>query len=280
MRGLFIGVTTLDLIYPVEKFPLEDSKTNIEQCLIFLGGPATNAAITFAALGGSATLISAIGKNPWSGLVAERLSKYHVTHVDLVKYAEYDIACSSILVNKRSGLRTVITARPQSLPSNLQGPRLDLQGFDVCCLDGFYGDYVLETLGNKSSDLPVVFDGGSFKPRTDEILSFVNYPIFSERFEFADEETLTTSLAKRQILRYAVTAGSKSISYLDHGVSGEIAVDPVEAIDTLAAGDVFHGAFAYFILQHRLAFRQALIESMQVAAQSTRFLGPRSWMEK
>ena len=66
MKGLFLGLSTIDLLYPVHHFPDEDSKVKADSYYTFLGGPATNAAITFAALGGDATLVSAIGYNHWS----------------------------------------------------------------------------------------------------------------------------------------------------------------------------------------------------------------------
>ena len=63
--GLFVGLTTLDCIYQVSRLPASDEKMVAEACLLVAGGPATNAAIAFAALGNRATLVAALGQHPW-----------------------------------------------------------------------------------------------------------------------------------------------------------------------------------------------------------------------
>ncbi len=52
--GLFLGSTTLDLVHYVDRFPAPDEKLEADARRIGAGGPAANAAATFAALGGQA----------------------------------------------------------------------------------------------------------------------------------------------------------------------------------------------------------------------------------
>jgi len=120
MKGMFIGITAIDLIYPLDHFPEEDSKTNVSDHLIHLGGPATNAAITFAALGGDATLISAIGESSWTAFIRERLRQYGVHHIDLAEGTHFKPTISSILVNQSSGFRTVVTSKEKELEYQIQ----------------------------------------------------------------------------------------------------------------------------------------------------------------
>lgn len=277
MSGLFIGVTTLDLIYPIAHYPEEDSKTNVDQHDLFLGGPATNAAITFAALGGKATLISSVGNNEWSTMIKDRLRSLGVTHIDLVAGFDYQVACSSILVNIKSGLRTVVTSKPQNLPTDFHIPIIANEEYDVCGLDGFYPGVAIEIIDRGFSG-PVVFDGGSYKRDTDKLLHRVTHPIFSERFSFPDGRDLDEEMSKICKKQYAITCGERPIRYFDKGISQFMAVPQVPAVDTLAAGDIFHGAFAWYILQHRGDFTKALRSSTAIAQQSIRFLGPRKWI--
>ena len=72
-RGLFVGVTTMDLVYPFPGFPEENTKNKTDGLLIDIGGPATNAAFAFTVLGGEATLVSMVGQNPMSLFIKDRL---------------------------------------------------------------------------------------------------------------------------------------------------------------------------------------------------------------
>ncbi len=55
-----------------------------------------------------------------------------------------------------------------------------------------------------------------------------------------------------------------------------VAVPQINPVDTLGAGDIFHGAFCYYILQRD--FPSALAAASQVAARSCEFFGTRSWV--
>ena len=65
-KALFAGLTTIDIQYFVETFPASNIKVKTAPPGILIGGPATNAAIAFAALNGTAALASATGKNAFS----------------------------------------------------------------------------------------------------------------------------------------------------------------------------------------------------------------------
>jgi sugar/nucleoside kinase (ribokinase family) len=74
-----------------------------------------------------------------------------------------------------------------------------------------------------------------------------------------------------------MSQGAREILYSDRGIVGEVAVPPIQAIDTLGAGDILHGAFCHFILQY--SFIESLKQASQVASMSCQFFGTRQWME-
>ena len=65
-RVLFLGRTTLDLLYRLDGMPEEDTKVYARDLQTAPGGPALNAAVTHALLGGRSMLISAVaaGRGP------------------------------------------------------------------------------------------------------------------------------------------------------------------------------------------------------------------------
>ncbi len=278
MRGLFVGLTSIDIIYPLEYFPLEDTKNKTGEEIIDIGGPATNAAFTFRALGGDATLISLLGNTPFSAFIQERLEQYGIRHLDLNPAYTGSPEIASILVNKKNGSRTVATVKPRS-GVDFKLPLPELSGFDVICADGFFGRYLLKLLLRNEGSVPVVFDGGSYKTDTDAVLDFVNYPILSERFAFPGKEAVVPRLQAKKIRKIAITRGEKPIRVFVDGSEELLEVPKVTAVDTLGAGDIFHGAFCKYILEDPSDFRKALLRSSGIASHSCKFPGPRRWTD-
>lgn len=87
-------------------------------------------------------------------------------------------------------------------------------------------------------------------------------------------------LAAQGIRQVAITRGAAPIRFVDNGERGRIAVEKIRPIDTLGAGDVFHGAFCYYASLPRQDFRQALAAAAKMATFSCRYLGTRSWMKE
>ena len=68
-KGIFVGLSTIDIIYTVSEHPAPNTKIAAQSQQIFVGGPATNAAVTFAFLGGSTTLMTPSGNNPLAAMI-------------------------------------------------------------------------------------------------------------------------------------------------------------------------------------------------------------------
>lgn len=68
--AVFAGLSTLDLAYAVDRYPAEDAKTQAADLFLGAGGPAANAAITYAFLSGrTPTLVTALGKHALAELI-------------------------------------------------------------------------------------------------------------------------------------------------------------------------------------------------------------------
>src|SRR5947207_14898260 len=83
LRGLFVGLTTIDIQYLVDTFPASNSKTVAGTFAMSVGGPATNAAIAFAHLGRKSHLNSAIGQNQFTPFNESQLHQYQRESPDL-----------------------------------------------------------------------------------------------------------------------------------------------------------------------------------------------------
>jgi sugar/nucleoside kinase (ribokinase family) len=86
-------------------------------------------------------------------------------------------------------------------------------------------------------------------------------------------------LAASGLRRAAITRGEKAVVYYDGDQVGEIPVEQVQVVDTLGAGDIFHGAFGYTYARLH-DFAAALGEAARVAAKSCEYFGTRAWAEE
>lgn len=77
------------------------------------------------------------------------------------------------------------------------------------------------------------------------------------------------------ISQIAITGGEEPIQYFEGGKKNTIPVPSIKAVDTLGAGDIFHGAFCHYIL--REDFTTALTQAAQIASKSCQSFGTRSW---
>lgn len=275
-RGLFVGLVTLDLIYLAEAPPTSNQKIVAQETTISAGGPATNAAIAFQHLGNAATLFSVIGAHPICHLIETDLQDCGVDVIDLDRTRLESPPISSIIVTKSTGDRAVISLnamRSQINPDFISPSILD--NVDILLIDGHQMAVGAEMAKlARDRQIPVVVDAGSWKPGFDQVFPWVDYAICSTNFHPPTERSVFEYLHGFGIENIAITQGENAIAVFNHP---HIEVPQVTVVDTLGAGDIFHGAFCHFILQH--PFSTALAEAAKVAAHSCKFFGTREWMQ-
>lgn len=287
MHGLFIGLTTLDLIYRAVAPPTPNQKLVASDYALAAGGPATNAAVTFAHLDNRASLLSVVGAHPMTHLIQADLQAHGVHLLDLDPQRTEAPPVSSIVVTEATGERAVISINavktpiaPEHIPANwLESGLLD--NVNVVLIDGHQMAIGIAIAQHaKGRNIPVVIDGGSWKPGFDALLPFVDYALCSANFQPPGCQNTTAVwdfLHQFDIPHIAITQGEHPIDYCDRGTTGNVLVPQIQPVDTLGAGDIFHGAFCHFIL--RTDFVTALEHAAQVAAQACQQFGTRRWME-
>jgi sugar/nucleoside kinase (ribokinase family) len=282
MNALFVGMTTLDLIYRAIAPPQANQKLVALDYLASAGGPATNAAVAFAHLGNQATILSAIGSHPMTHLILADLQQCGVAWIDLDPSRTESPPVSSIIVTEATGDRAVISINAAKMQASLeQVPVSILQDVEIVLLDGHQievGKAIAQQA--KALNIPVVLDGGSWKPGLETVLPFIDYAICSANFHppgCTTQVDTMTYLNEHGTAQIAITQGDQPIAYRECGVDGSIPVPTIQPVDTLGAGDIFHGAFCYFVLQ--TSFIEALDKAAQVAARSCLFFGTRQWMK-
>jgi hypothetical protein len=131
----------------------------------------------------------------------------------------------------------------------------------------------------KKQNIPVVIDGGSWKPGFAEILPFVNYAICSANFyppNCKNQQDVFAYLQNFNIPHIAITQGENPIQYLNCSQFGVVNVPKIQPVDTLGAGDIFQGAFCLYILETN--FIEALALAGNTATEACKYFGTRPWL--
>ncbi|MCU1681655.1 MAG: hypothetical protein JWQ81_2394 [Amycolatopsis sp.] len=277
MTVLLAGLCTVDVVQRVDDFPAPGEKVQSLSVDVAAGGPATNAAVTVSALGGSATLWTVLGTHPLADLARADLAAHGVDVVDADPAHTDPPALSAVAVRDRDGERTVVSRNAASVTSAAGAvPRLaaELRDVTAVLVDGHYPDLALAAARwGRDRGVPVVLDAGSWKPVLDELLGLVDIAACSAHFRVPGP-----SLRERGVPAVITTAGAGPVRWSAGGKTGEVPVPRVAAVDTLGAGDVWHGALAFGVGRSAAAGLPRLIEfANEVAAERVRYAGPRAW---
>jgi sugar/nucleoside kinase (ribokinase family) len=280
--ALFVGLITLDLIYLAQSPPKNNQKLVATDYTVAAGGPATNASVTFSYLGNKSQLLGVLGLHSITQLMTTDLANYQIKIVDLDCNKQTSPPVSSIIVTQGTGERAVISINSVKTQVNISSiPPNILENIDIVLIDG-HQMVVSQIIAQKANikNIPVVIDGGSWKPGFEEILPFVDYAICSTNFyppNCKNAEDVFNYLQTFHIPHIAITQGENPIEYLSYGKRGLINVAKIRPVDTLGAGDIFHGAFCHYILQK--SFTDALELASNIAGKSCQFFGTRRWMK-
>ncbi len=280
MTILCVGRATFDLGYACPAFPVEDGKLSANQFWSGAGGSALNGAVTARALGSDVRLLTLIGAGSLANAVHEELALFDVPVEDFAAPGAEVLPVSSIIVVPEKGTRTVIDQQPPQEVARAVDAEAALEGARVLYCDGFLPEIAMPLAkAARERDIPVVLDGGSWKPWTGKLMPHVDHAIVSERFD-PPRQGETDILAAVHALGptvAAVTRGPGPIAWSDGTRRGEVTPPDVDAIDTLGAGDIFHGAYCHFLAQGE-DIVDALARAAETAAQSCCHHGTRAWI--
>jgi len=252
-RILCAGIIVLDEVFRVEEFPQPDGKVQANGFFVVNGGCAANAAVAIARLGGRAALAGPLGGPEGEDGNGDRVLKaLQRENVDCTFCQRIDgmaTALSAIFMNAH-GDRTIVTYRDERVAATKpKDPDAIVANADAVLADNRYPDFVLPICeAARRRELPVLIDGDRPTVEDDPLFRLATHVIFSS--ECLRATTGVTDLgdglkriAKKTSAFLAVSNGPGDIIYLDEGTLRRAPVFKITAVDTLGAGDAFHGGF-------------------------------------
>lgn len=283
--GLFVGLATLDVIHRIAKPPAANEKITSTAQYVAAGGPAANAAVTFAALGGEATLVTALGDDPVADLIRADLTACGVHVVDAAAGTTRPVPVSSVAVVESTGDRSVVS---QDAVTSDASPPDDLcdhvDGAGVVLVDGHH-PLLARAAARHAAErgITVVVDAGRWKPVMADLVPYVSDMVCSGDFRTpgaGTSEATAAALVGSGVRTVVVTHGGDPVTWWSDGDSGSVPVPPVTVVDTLGAGDAFHGAYSYYSTRPDTGVAERVDRSSRVAALRCSVVGPRAWLSK
>jgi sugar/nucleoside kinase (ribokinase family) len=283
-RILCTGIAVLDEVFRVDEFPLPDGKAMATEFVAVGGGCAANAAVAIARLGGQAGYAGPLGgpagQEPISDRILAGLAPEGVDASGCVRVDGVASAISAIFVNAR-GERTIATYRDHRLDAVTPRDADALAaGADAVLADNRFPTFSLPICrAALRRGVPVVLDADKPADRRDPLFAACSHIVFSHEALRAtmgidDLAAALPAFGRATNAFIAVTNGADPVLWRDHDDSiRELPVFRIAAVDTLAAGDVFHGAFTLALLEGRDTVEALRFAAAAAAVKCARFGG-------
>ena len=282
-RVLCIGIPVRDLTFRVSGVPGRGSKENATHFDEICGGNALNAAIAIARLGGRVSLCGPMGdaREMSTRFIFEKLAHEGIETEHLVHMPGLVTPISAVMVDP-SGERTIVTFRdPELWKVHLPPIETLLDDCAAILTESRCAEFCTDLCAEATRrGIPVVVDVDRAMSLREGLLTASSHLVFSseplqETADVSDDGQALNKIAKLTPSFLAGTRGPRGTIWLNEkGELEETPAFPVHTVDTLGAGDVFHGAFA-LALTEKQELRQALrFASAAAALKCTRFGGP------
>jgi sulfofructose kinase len=270
-----------DIIMRVDKFPTPGIKVQASEFLITSGGQAGNAAVAIARLGGQCSYIGALGDR--DDEVANTIVKtFAGENIDVSRALRVPGARSSVslIMIDASGEKMIATRRDTGLSSAVpDDPVAAVADLDAVMLDNRYSNITLPICeAAKARGLIRVLDFDKPTPADDPLLLASTHVIASadalrEAMKLDDLRAALRKLGDSFKGFLAVTDGPNGVTWLDGGELRHMPAFKVDAVDTLGAGDTFHGGFAFRLVETGDVVASMRFAAAAAAIKCTRFGG-------
>jgi sulfofructose kinase len=277
-----VGLNATDTLLVVPHFPAYAGKVPFQEEVVSPGGQVASALVACARLGLRTKYIGTVGDDERGRIQLESLrgEGVDIQHVQLRRNCANQSAY--IVIDRSTGERTVLWRRDdclridpeQILPEQIACARLlHIDGHDTPAVER-------AAAIARGYGIPVTVDVDTIYHGFDRVLPHVDYLVASSEFPTAwtgqSDPFKALELMQRE---YGMKVAAMTLGA--HGAlareNGEFFYSPafvVNCVDTTGAGDVFHGAFCYAVLQE-MPMRDALEFSNAMAALNCTALGAR-----
>ena len=265
----------------VDAFPAAGTKVQASDFVITVGGQSGNAAIALARLGARTSYAGPLGdkSDAIANGVVSSLEREGIDCRFAVRVPGAMSSLSTIMLDP-TGEKIIATRRGSGLSEAVPADAAAaVEGLDAVLLDNRYATFCLP-IGEaaKVRGIPRVLDFDQMAPLEDAMLALSTHVIASAealRSSTGQTELDAALLALGRHYRgfLAVTNGPDGVYWRESGRVRHMDAFKVDAIDTLGAGDTFHGAFTLRLVESGDVVDAMRFASAAAAIKCTRFGG-------
>lgn len=245
LRIIVAGRATVDLIMEIDQFSARGEKMRAHNSSFVVGGPGANASIAMARFGSLPALVSYIGDDMMGQFIHQTLRGESVDMSMSPPIPGARSSVSAAFVNQKGERQTINFAgqgfsklspviatgeAPCAVLADNRHPELTVWAIDLGRLHG----------------VPVVIDAEA--PFTADHARGATHLAFSRQGldSFASGQSIEAGLRHAREdtgCWVCATDGENGVWYLQGNAMKNVPAFPVDAIDTIGAGDVWHGIF-------------------------------------
>jgi len=252
-----VGLNATDTLILVQRFPAYAGKAPFHREVVSPGGQVASAMVACARLGMRSKYIGTIGDDERGRIQWESLQTTGVNLDHVQRRQNCPNQSAYIIVDESTGERTVFWSRPDCLaidPAEIApeqitcGRLLHIDGHDTPAVAR------AAAIAHRHG-MPVTVDVDTIYHGFDRVMPYVDYLVANSDFPsnwtgrtdpFRALETLQDEYGMKVA---AMTLGAHGSLARAGGKYYYAPAYVVDCVDTTGAGDVFHGAFCYAVLQ-------------------------------
>jgi sulfofructose kinase len=275
---LCVGIATQDFVFGLDAIPTTAEKHRARDLAVVGGGIAANAAVAVARLGARAMLATRLGDDTTGRDIVADLEAEGVDCALCRRFPGRRSSSSAVLVDAR-GERMVINYADEALPSGAGWlPQRLPDGIRAVMADTRWeeGGLALFAAARASGGFGVL--DADRAVRHPELLSAATHVAWAaqalrEATGIEDPREGLAVAAGRADAWMAVTDGGNGVWFTEGGAIAHEPAFSIVPVDTLGAGDVFHGALALGLAEGRDARSAVRFAAAAAALKCTRFGG-------
>ena len=277
-----VGLNATDTLIVVPHFPAYAGKAPFQDEILMPGGQVASALAACARLGLRTKYIGAVGDDERGRVQMASLAEAGIDATDVKLRKNCATQSAYIIVDASTGERTVLWRRDDGLRIDPE----EIEPEQIACgrllhIDGHDTPAVARAAAiARARGIPVTVDVDTIYAGFDRVLPNVDYLVASAEFPAAwtgqhdPFQALETLQSEYGMKVAAMTLGAHGALARENGRFLYAPAFVVNTVDTTGAGDVFHGAFCYAVLEG-LPMRRALDFSNAMAALNCTALGAR-----
>ena len=279
-RAIALGAICATRIYQVDAIPPPPAKVLAQRMTQVIDGMALSAACAFAQLGGQAAIWARCGDDAQGQVTRQSLQAEGIDVRGLHTVPGSASSQAAVIVDGR-GERLVIPFHDPAVDRSPHWlPLDDLAQADILLCDVRWVEGAEAAMrGARAAGVPCMLDGDT-APREvlQRLVPLATHAVFSDAgllhyTGLSDVDAALLQVAQTHAGHVGASCGAAGYAWVEGATVRRVQAPAVEVIDTLAAGDVFHGALALALVEGQTIEAAAHFACHAASLKCTRFGG-------